>query len=94
MDDRDLDGWLGRVGAAGSGVDAGPDFRERIWQRVGELTVIRQQRRRLLLGLVVFAVGLGAGMVDPPESGPTPTGAHALADGWALAPSTLLGTMP
>ena len=76
------------------GADAGSEFRDKVWQRIGQMSEARERRRKTILGLAIFAVALGAGM------GTTQSPAHAerpgfgLTDGASLSPSALLRVTP
>lgn len=94
MDDEALDGWLRELAREAPAVRAGPELQDRVWQCVGRQAERRAQRARVLLGLLVFAVGLGAGMGT--AQGPERTQAigYALAGGPDLSPSSLLRVTP
>ncbi|WP_052223360.1 hypothetical protein [Novosphingobium malaysiense] len=94
MNDQDLDRWLQGLAERPLAMDAEEDFHERVWQRIGQMSEARDQRRRTVLGLAMVAVALGTGI------GATHSPAHAaraglaLADGSDLSPAALLHVSP
>ncbi|MCJ2178408.1 hypothetical protein [Novosphingobium album (ex Hu et al. 2023)] len=94
MDDYQFDNCLRDLaGPAGTG-DAGSEFHAKVWQRIGQMVEARDQRRRAVLGLAIFAVALGTG-VGVTQSPAKAEGARtALADGTDLSPAVLLHVSP
>jgi hypothetical protein len=94
MNDSELDGFLRRLAEHPAASEAGSGFREGVWQRIGQMSEARDQRRRTILGLAIFAVALGTGV------GATQTPAHAqrsapaFADVTDLSPAALLHVSP
>ena len=95
MDDDRLDRLLHALSAEDMTMNAGSDFQDRVWQRIGQIGEAREQKRRIFLGLIITVIGLGTGM------GATQTPVYAedasvysLADGADLSPSALLHVVP
>ncbi|MCT2400901.1 MULTISPECIES: hypothetical protein [Novosphingobium] len=93
MDDEALDMLLRRLAADAPVMVAGPEFHDSLWQRIGQMTEAREHRRRTILGLLIFAIGLGAGM-GTQYPGPAHPVGYTLVDGADLAPSALLHIAP
>ncbi|WP_188818841.1 hypothetical protein [Novosphingobium indicum] len=93
MDDNALDKLLRKLATEAPMMDAGPEFHDSLWQRIGQMTEAREHRRRTILGLAIFAIGLGAGMGTQYPVPAQPV-SYTLADGADLAPSTLLHVAP
>lgn len=94
MDDRGLEAALLRLSASASAArGAGPDFSDRVWERVGEFNAARERRRHTFLGMAIFAVALGTGGMTQASVAAQPA-SQGLADTVELAPSTLLHVAP
>ncbi|MAC59292.1 MAG: hypothetical protein CMH85_13660 [Novosphingobium sp.] len=94
MDDERLDILLSGLASDPALRVAGADFRDGVWQRIGEIVEARQQRRQITISLAVVVIGLGTGFGV--THGPTYPQAprYALVDGSDFAPSTLLHVAP
>ena len=94
MDDDQLDGLLHGLSFETTPLEVGPEFQDRVWQRIGEMSEARERRRRTLLGLAIVAVGLGTGMGATQRPAYAEDAGYTLTAGADLSPSALLHVTP
>lgn len=76
--------------ALSADISAPDDFMHRVWQEVGKLEEVANQRKRSLLGLGIFAIALGGGFATVGAPAYADSLEAPLVDDMELSPSSLL----